>query len=81
MLDFKTRNEKLCNCQNCILKTSCKHVDSFRRLPKSEGGLGYCYRLNLFSELKDATRTAKNRVIKVTLYEYEIKLLLELLQA
>jgi hypothetical protein len=34
----------VCNCSNCN-RENCVHRDSFRRLPRQEGGLGECPRL------------------------------------
>ena len=32
---------KVCYCQNCD-RTDCIHRDTYRRLPKIDGGLGLC---------------------------------------
>ena len=38
----KKAYNKLTNCRCCKLKDSCIHAGCFRRLPKSQGGLGLC---------------------------------------
>lgn len=34
-----------CNCIKCENKKTCIHYQAFRRLPRSEGGLGLCPKL------------------------------------
>ena len=34
----------LCNCENC--KEDCVHRNAYRRLPKIDGGLSLCKKLN-----------------------------------
>lgn len=49
---MKRLERNLTNCEICERANDCIHKGAFRRLPRSEGGLGLCKNLKIEKEIK-----------------------------